>query len=105
MAGERGIELRDFGPVQATVVSALPGAGMMNLVLGATAPGAVADGHLAAASEWARSQGVSSFVPVTPGLPESEPAGSWLAAERLRPGPRLDEVRPRRPPAPLQGAG
>ena len=85
VAAERGVEVRGFGPVQATVVSALPGAGMMNLVLGATAPGAVTDGHLAAASEWVESRGVSSYVPVTPGLPESEPARGWLAANGFSP--------------------
>ena len=80
VAGERGIEVRNFGPVQASVVSALAGVGMMNLVLGATEPGAVADGHLAAAEEWAGSRGVRSYVPVTPGLPESESAERWLEA-------------------------
>ena len=45
---------------------------MMNLVLGATEPGAVADGHLAAAAaSGSRSRGVASYVPVTPGLPET----------------------------------
>ena len=80
VAGEHGIAVRSFGPVQASVVSALAGVGMMNLVLGATEPGAVADGHLAAAGEWARSRGVRSYVPVTPGLPESESAERWLEA-------------------------
>jgi GNAT superfamily N-acetyltransferase len=85
VAAERGVEARDFGPVQATVVSALAGVGMMNLVLGATEPGAVDGGHLAAASEWVRAQGVSSYVPVAPGLPESEPAETWLAANGFAP--------------------
>jgi GNAT superfamily N-acetyltransferase len=85
VAAERGVEVRDFGPVQATVAGALAGVGMMNLVLGATAPGAVADGHLAAASEWVESRGVSSYVPVAPDLPESEPAESWLAANGFAP--------------------
>jgi GNAT superfamily N-acetyltransferase len=80
VASERGIEARDFGPVQATVVSALAGVETMNLVLGATAPGAVADGHLAAATEWVRSRGVAGYVPVTPGLAETEAAEGWLAA-------------------------
>jgi GNAT superfamily N-acetyltransferase len=85
VAAERGIEVRDFGPVQATVAGALAGVGMMNLVLGATEAGAVEDGHLAAASEWVKSRGVSSYVPVTPGLPESEPAESWLVANGFSP--------------------
>ncbi len=80
VAGEHGIELRDFGPVQASLVTGLPDLGMMNLVLGATAPGAVADGHLAAAAEWMRSRGVAGYVPVTPGLPDSDAAEALLAA-------------------------
>lgn len=84
-AAEHGVELRDFGPVQASVVDALPGVGMMNLVLGATEPGAVADGHLAAASEWVGSRGVESYVPVSPGQPETEKAEGWLAGNGFSP--------------------
>jgi hypothetical protein len=80
VAAERGIALRDFGPVQATVVDALPGVGMLNLILGATEPGAVEGGHLAAAAEWVRSREVDCYVPVSPGLPETEVAERWLAA-------------------------
>ncbi|MGC1166645.1 MAG: GNAT family N-acetyltransferase [Solirubrobacterales bacterium] len=85
-AAERGVEARDFGPVQATVATALPGVGMMNLVLGATEPGAAEDGHLAAATEWVRSRGVDSYVPVATGLPETEPAERWLAGNGFSPG-------------------
>lgn len=85
-ARERGVEVRDFGPVQATIVSALPGVGMMNLVLGATAPGAVADGHLAAAVEWASARGVAHYVPVTPGTEETGAAEGWLAEHGFGPG-------------------
>ena len=85
-ARESGIELRDFGPVQASIVTALPGVGMMNLILGATAPDAVSGGHLAAAAEWVKAQGVGSYVPVTPGLPETEAAEQWLAANGYGPG-------------------
>jgi len=81
VAAEHGVARRDFGPVQATIATDLAEVGMMNLVLGATAPGAVADGHLAAAAEWARSQGVACYIPVTPGLPESEAAETWLASD------------------------
>lgn len=79
IAAEKGIEARGFGPVQASIVTALPSVGMMNLVLGATEPGAVADGHLAAAAAWVQSRGVDTRVPVTPGLPETEAAERWLA--------------------------
>jgi hypothetical protein len=84
-AARHGVELRDFGPVQASVVTALPGVGMMNLVLGATAPGAVAEGHLAAAADWMRSLGVDSYVPVTPGLPDAEAATAWLRGNGFSP--------------------
>jgi GNAT superfamily N-acetyltransferase len=77
-AEAHGVELRSFGPVQATSSTALAGVGMMNLVLGATAPGAVAAGQLAAATEWMSARGVDQYVPVTPGLPESDAAMGWL---------------------------
>jgi GNAT superfamily N-acetyltransferase len=80
VAAEHGIELREFGPVQASIVTDLPSVGMMNLVLGATEPGAVVDGHLAAAAEWVGSRGVRSYVPATPGLPDADAAEAWLAA-------------------------
>jgi GNAT superfamily N-acetyltransferase len=80
VAAEHGVELRRFGPVQAAAANDLPEVGMMNLVLGATEPGAVEDGHLAAATEWMRSRGVSCYIPVTPGLPSTETAEGWLAA-------------------------
>jgi GNAT superfamily N-acetyltransferase len=85
-AHEHGVELRRFGPVQATVASDLPGVGMMNLVLGATAPGALEAGHLAAACEWVRSRGVDSYVPVSPDLAATEPAEDWLRANGFGPG-------------------
>ena len=84
-AAEHGVELRSFGPVQASVVNALAGVGMMNLVLGATEPGAVEDGHLADASEWVGSRGVESYVPVSPDQPRTEAAESWLAANGFAP--------------------
>jgi hypothetical protein len=77
-AREKGVELRDFGPVRVCIARDLPRLGMMNLVLGATEPGALEDGHLAAAVEWAGAQEVHYYVPVTPGLPESEAVEAWL---------------------------
>jgi hypothetical protein len=85
LAEEHGIESAKFGPVEAMVVRDLPALGMINLVLGATEPGAVPDRHLGAALEWARERGVTPYVPVTPGLPETEPAERWLAANGHRP--------------------
>jgi len=76
---EHGIERRDFGPVQATVVAALPHAQVPNLVLGATGPGAASADHLGEALAWVESRGVSCYVPVT----ESE-TGAAKAEELLR---------------------
>jgi hypothetical protein len=79
-AAEHGVELRDFGPVQVSVVADLPRMGMLNLILGATAPGAVADGHLAEAAEWVAARGVGAYVPVTSGGPDAGATEAWLAA-------------------------
>jgi hypothetical protein len=79
-AAEHGVELRDFGPVQVSVIGDLPELGMLNLILGAAEPGAVAEGHLAAAAEWAAARGVAAYVPVTPGAPDADAAETWLAA-------------------------
>jgi hypothetical protein len=92
-AAARGVELRDFGPLQASIAAALPGMGMMNLILGATEPGAVERsglaaskaGALSAAADWANSRGVTAYVPATPGLAGSEPAERWLAANGFSP--------------------
>jgi hypothetical protein len=80
VADEHGIESRDFGPVQATVIADLPQPGMVNLILGAAEPGAAA-ADLATAVEWASERGVSPYVPVTPGL-----AGTAAAEDRLTAG-------------------
>jgi len=69
VAAERGIEAREFGPVQATIVSALPGAQMLNLVLGAAEQDAAADDHLGQALDWVESRGVSAYVPITESAP------------------------------------
>ena len=86
LAREKGVELRDFGPVRVSIARELPRVGMMNLVLGATEPGAVKGGHLAAAVEWARSQGVNFYLPVTPGVPGTAAAEAWLEANGLSQG-------------------
>jgi GNAT superfamily N-acetyltransferase len=86
IAAERGIELRDLGPVQVSVVGDLPSVGMLNLVLGATEPGALEDGHLATALDWTRARGVTPYVPITPGLPQSQSVEGWLTAKGLERG-------------------
>lgn len=86
LAAEHGVARRDFGRVQAQVIASLPGARMLNLVLGATAPGAVEGGELAAAVEWALARGVSPYVPVAPGAAASAAAEAWLSANGFEPG-------------------
>jgi GNAT superfamily N-acetyltransferase len=78
VAAEHGIESRDFGPVQATAVADLGRVGMLNRILGATEPGAVADGHLAAATDWALERGTSPYVPVAPDQAQTTVAEEWL---------------------------
>jgi GNAT superfamily N-acetyltransferase len=79
-AAEHGIEARGFGPVQATIVAALPEARMLNLVLGATERSAVDGGHLGQALDWVESRDVSCYVPVTESAPESGAAEHLLRA-------------------------
>ncbi len=85
VAVEHGVELATFGPVQTTLAAAIPDVRMMNLVLGATAPGAVADGDLGTAADWLRARRVPGCVPVTPDLPETAAAESWLAENGFEP--------------------
>ncbi|HEX7290771.1 MAG TPA: GNAT family N-acetyltransferase [Conexibacter sp.] len=75
LAAEHGIELRAFGPLQATVVRDLAPVRAMNLVLGAAE--ADAD-QLAAGLAWAEGQGVDFYVAVTPGLPGGASADALL---------------------------
>jgi len=86
VADEHGIELGRFGPVQATVVRDLAEVQMINLLLGATDPGAVAGGELEAAIEWARDRGVDPYVPVTPGLSTTGEAETFLRGAGFAPG-------------------
>jgi GNAT superfamily N-acetyltransferase len=78
VANEHGIELRNFGPIQASVVANLPEVRMLNLVLGAAEPGAVEEGHLADALDWIESVGVDSYVPVKRGTGEASAAEHYL---------------------------
>jgi GNAT superfamily N-acetyltransferase len=75
---ECGIEERRFGPVQATVFASLPESPVLNQVRGAAEPGAVEEGHLAAALEWARGFGIDCRVPVASRRPGTAAAESWL---------------------------
>lgn len=80
-AAEHGVEARDFGPVQATVVKDLPAAQMLNLILGAEEPNVVAGRYLSQALDWMELRGVSFYVPLTEG-PGSEDARELLESRR-----------------------
>lgn len=84
-AAEHGVELREFGPVQASVVKSLPDAQLPNLVLGATEPGAL-DGDLGAALDWVEASGARCHVPVAPGTERTDAAESWLRERGYEPG-------------------
>lgn len=75
---ECGIAERCFGPVQVTVFEALPHSPVLNQVLGAAEPGAVENGHLAQAVEWADSFGIDYRVPVAHRRPGTTAAEDWL---------------------------
>jgi GNAT superfamily N-acetyltransferase len=77
-ATEHGVTAMGFGPILAMAVVDLPEVPMLNLVLGATEPGAVEAGHLAAAIEWVESHGVSYYVPIAPGVGAASTAEDWL---------------------------
>lgn len=83
VAKERGVELRDFGPIQASIVADLPEVGMLNLLLGAADDPEA--GNLAAAAEWAEGRGVAPYVPVTPGHGSSIAAETWLRQNGFEP--------------------
>ncbi|HEU5062436.1 MAG TPA: GNAT family N-acetyltransferase [Solirubrobacterales bacterium] len=83
VAKEHGVELRKFGPIQASIATDLPEVGMLNLLLGAADDGGAES--LAAAAAWAEARGVSPYVPVTPGLPGSIATESWLRENGFKP--------------------
>jgi GNAT superfamily N-acetyltransferase len=82
VAAERGVEVRTFGPIQATVARELGQVGMLNLVLGAAEAPARSD--LEAAVAWAEERS-TPYVSVTPGLPGTEAAERWLREQGFEP--------------------
>jgi GNAT superfamily N-acetyltransferase len=82
VAGERGIQVRDFGSIQVTVAEALAQIGMLNLVLGTAEAEGQSD--LEAAVAWAEERS-TPYVSVTPGLPGSSAAEEWLRAQGFEP--------------------
>jgi GNAT superfamily N-acetyltransferase len=83
VAAEHGVELRDFGPIQAAIAVDLPEVGMLNLLLGAAEDPETE--NLAAAVSWAEAQGVAPCVPLTPGLAASDAAEAWLRENGFEP--------------------
>lgn len=77
---ESGVEVREFGPVQATAFGDLPETPSLNQIQGAAEPGAVEDGSLARAVEWMRAMEVDYRVPVAAGRPGTAEAKAWLGA-------------------------
>jgi hypothetical protein len=75
----KGIRRAEFGPVQATVTAALSEPRFLNLILGAAAADAAAEGFVEEAVDWAREQGVRGFALLEPG-----PAGAEAAESALR---------------------
>jgi GNAT superfamily N-acetyltransferase len=82
IAAERGVEVREFGPIQATVVRDLGRVRMLNLVLGAAEAEERSD--LEAAISWAGKRS-TPYVSVTPGLPGSAATEEWLREHGLEP--------------------
>jgi GNAT superfamily N-acetyltransferase len=77
VAIEHGIELRRFGSLQATITRDLPQVPILNLLLGASE---ASEDELASAVAWAERRGATPCVPVTPDLPGSAAAETWLRA-------------------------
>ena len=96
---ESGVEMARFGPVQATAFGDLPEIYSLNQIQGAAEPGAVAEGHLAAAVEWMRAREVDYRVPVAEGRPGAAAAESWLGGHGYeRGGGWIKLVRDASPP-------
>ena len=75
---EDGIEVRHYGPILAFATADAPWTALFNLVLGAERPGAVEDGHLAAALDWTESLGIDCRIPVRPDFGEPDAAEDLL---------------------------
>jgi hypothetical protein len=79
-----GIDMVRFGPVVAAVVAEEPQDPGLNFILGAAAPGAVADGYLPAAVRWIERHDVDYRVSLSPQMPEADAAAEWLRSRRYR---------------------
>jgi len=65
----KGVRRKGFGPVQATVTAAASEQRFLNLILGAAAADAAAEGFVEEAVDWVREQGVRGFALLDPNLP------------------------------------
>jgi hypothetical protein len=79
-----GIDMVQFGPIEAAVVVEEAAEPALNFILGAGAPGAIEDGYLPAAVKWMERHDVDFRVPLIPGLPEQEAAERWLQRHHYR---------------------
>lgn len=79
-----GIDMVQFGTVEAAVVVEEPAEPALNFVLGAGAPGAIENGYLPAAVKWMERHDVEFRVPLMPGMPEQEAAEQWLQRHHYR---------------------
>jgi hypothetical protein len=75
---DSGIEVEQFGPVQATAFADLPAVATLNQIQGAAEPGAVEEGHLSRAVAWMRAREVDYRIPVADARPEASAATAWL---------------------------
>lgn len=82
----KGVRRADFGPVQATVLAALPEGRPLNLILGAASGAAAADGLVEEAVRWAREQGVRGFAPLEPAAPGLQDAETALTSAGYQKG-------------------
>jgi hypothetical protein len=73
---ESGIEARHYGPIRVFASRSDPRMTMFNAMLGADRPGAVTEGHLAAALDWTESIGLDCRVPVRGGAEFGEPGAA-----------------------------
>ena len=75
---ESGVEVKRFGPVQATAFGDLPEVHLLQQIQGAAEPGAISNGYLAAAIEWMRAREVDYRIPVAASRPGAIEAEAWL---------------------------
>jgi hypothetical protein len=75
---ESGIEVEQFGPVQASAFGELPEIAVLNQIQGGAEAGAVSGGYLAEAIEWMRAREVDYRIFIAEGRPESAESEFWL---------------------------